>query len=217
MFLYDKKDTTVDVYSFIQNQEKVHNYKIEQMNQIPSNERGLYLEEIVPSFQSLPILYKENIYKDIIPSSKLKGEHISLNYNTDKDDVEDLLDWFYSEKYKDRPVARISDLKKLRYLLIASSIINSREENGKVIMKIEDIIEIPKSLYLLQLLQQEHFFMIKDENLSEQLNLFEFQYIDNIRLDELKKMDICGITKKAYPKIIEKSENDKHILKLLKK
>ena len=217
MFLYDKKDKTIDVFTLTHNPQEIRNYKIEQMKKIPVDERGLFTEEIVPSFQSTPVLFKKNLYSEVIPCSELIGTNKSLNYNTDATDVADLLEWFYSEKYNDRPVARISNLKKLKYLLVASNCIDAREENDKVIMKIEDIIEIPKSLYLLQLLQQEKFSIISGEDIYEQLDLFNFSYVDNINLDELQKMDACGITENAYSRIINKANNDKHILKLLKK
>lgn len=218
MFLYEKKDKTIDVFSLSQNSNVIRNYKIEQMKKIPPNERGLYTEEIVSSFTTpVSISIKKNIYTGIVPSSELIGENKSLNYNNDIKDVEDLLQWFYYERYNDRPVAKVEHLNKLKYLLIASNYISMREVNGKKIMKIEDIIEIPKSLYLLQLLQQENFIVIKDEDFSEQLNLFNFSYINQISLDELEKMDNCGITENAYSKTINKANNDEHILKLLKK
>lgn len=105
---------------------------------------------------------------------------------------------------------------KLRYLLVASNYNHIREENNKITMKVDDIIEIPKSLYLLQLLQQQKFSTIINEDLSEQLNLFDFSYINNITLEEIKKMNACGATNNIYSNI-NKSNNDKHILKLLKK
>ena len=80
-----------------------------------------------------------------------------------------------------------------------------------------DIIQIPKSLYLLQLLLQEKFSTISGEDISEQLSLFNFSYVNNINLDELQKMDACGITENAYSRIINKANNDKPVLKLLKK
>lgn len=217
MFLYDKKDKSVDVFTLTYNAEEMRNYKMEQMKKIPANERGLYTEEIMPDYQSVPILFKKDLYSEVISSSELIGTNKSLNYNIDHNDVADLLEWFYSEKYSDRPVARVLELKKLRYLLVASDYITFREENDKVIAKIEDIIEIPKPLYLLQLLQQQKFSAISDEDISEQLDLFKFSYIDNVSFDELKKMDACGITKDAYSRIINKANNDKQLLKLLKK
>lgn len=193
------------------------------MKKIPLRERCLYTEEVVSSFQDAPTLFRKDLDLNNVTISELIGEDKSLYYNRNLDDCEDLLEWFYSDKYINRPVARVNVraefFNNLRYLLVASNCINSRKENGKVIMKIEDIIAIPKSLYLLQLLEQENFSIIAGtgENISEQLELFDFSFIDSISLEELQKMDACGITKDAYSRTITKSDNDSHVLRLLKK
>ncbi len=216
MFLYDKKDNSIDVYSLSRNAQGIRDYKIEQMGRIPV-ERCLYTEEVVSSFQDVPTLFKKNLDLNIVAKSELIGKDKSIKYNTDLDDCAHLLEWFYSDKCVNRPVARVQDTKKLMYLLIASNDIRSIEENGKVIKRIEDIIEIPKSLYLLQLIEQEKFSMINGEDISEQLGLFDYSYINNISVEELQKIDTCGITEDAYSRVMTKADNDRHILKVLKK
>lgn len=217
MFLYDKQDKLIDVFSLDRSSKRIRDYRIEQMKIIPANKRCLYTEETVQSFQDAPVLCKKDLDAGIISKSELIGTNKSLNYNTDSDDCADLLEWFYNDNCVNRSVARVNFLKKLRYLLIASNCINSREENGNVIMKIEDIIEIPKSLYLLQLLEQEKFSLLADEDITEQLELFNFRHINSVGIEELQKMDECGITQDAYSRVITKAENDSHVLRLLKK
>lgn len=218
MFLYDKKDKTIDVFTLTHNPQEIRNYKIEQMEKIPAHKRALFTEEIVSNCKSIPVLFAKDLYSEVIDISELRGPNKSLLYNTDMEDVADLLEWFYQSEYtQDKQVARVSDFKMLKYLLIAGNYFSSREENGKTILKVEDIIQIPKSLYLLQMLQQEKFSAISNEDISEQLSLFNCSYVNNINLDEVQKMDECGITENAYSKIINKANNDKHILKLLKK
>ena len=218
MFLYDKKDKTIDVFTLTHNPQEIRDYKIEQMKKIPPHKRSLFTEEIVSNCKSTPVLFKKDLNSEIIDISELRGPNKSLNYNTDMEDVADLLEWFYqSEQTDDKQVARVSDFKMLKYLLIAGNYFSSKEENGKIILKVVDIIQIPKSLYLLQLLLQEKFSTISGEDISEQLSLFNFSYVNNINLDELQKMDACGITENAYSRIINKANNDKPVLKLLKK
>lgn len=217
MFLYDKNGESIDVFTFNERNEELRQYKINEMSKIPIDKRCLYTEEIVTTFQATPILLKKDLYTEEISTKDLIGKNKSLNYYTDLKDAEDLLELYYSDNYTYRPVARLRDLKKLRYLLVASNYNHIREENNKITMKVDDIIEIPKSLYLLQLLQQQKFSTIINEDLSEQLNLFDFSYINNITLEKINKMDACGATNNIYSNIINKSNNDKHILKLLKK
>ncbi len=217
MFLYDKKANSIDVFSLSRNAQKIRDYRIEHMKKIPADKRCLYTEEVVFSLQDLPNLFKKDLDSNIVTKSELIGKDRTLNYNTDLGYCADLLEWFYSDKCINRPVARVKFLRELRYLLLASIDISTKKEYDKIIKKIEDIIEIPKSLYLLQLLEQEKFSMIMGEDISEQLGLFDFSYINNISVEELQKMDTCGITEDAYSRVITKAGNDKHILQLLKK
>lgn len=215
MFLYNKLDNHVEVFSLTRDEDKIRKYRIEQMKNIPFDKRCLYSEEVVASYDDNPLLAKTDLDLNIILESDLVGEGKVLGYNTDSDDCVDLLERFYIDKYLKRPIARVDALRDLRYLLIAADYVNTRKNGSKIIMRIEDIIELPKSLYLLQLFEQEKFGIIGDEDLSSQLALFNFQSLNKISLDELKKMDEACITDEAYQRVIAKCENDKPILKQL--
>lgn len=217
MFLYDKKDKSIDVFLLARDSQKVRDYRIEQMKQIPFDKRCLYSEEVVAGYDEHPILANANLDEQIILVSDLRGSGKELGYNTDSDDCVDLLERFYVDKYMDRPVARVEDLMELRYLLIACNYVNTRKTDGKIIKRIEDIIELPKSLYLLQLFEQEKFGAILGEDISEQLKLFTFSHLNSVSLDELQKMDEAGISEGAYSRAIAKAENDKQVLNLLNK
>lgn len=215
MFLYDKHDENIDVFLLLRKEQSIKDYRKEQMETIPLKERCMYTKEIVSNPNSIPVLLRKDL--DLITMEELTGNNKALEYNDDMEDCSDLLQHFYNNEYVNSHVARVELKAKLMYLLIASNYIISKKENGKLIMKVEDIINLPKSLYLLQLLEQEKFSLIAGEDLSEQLDLFDFCYVNNISLKELQKTDACGITKGAYLKTINKSNNDKYILQLLKK
>lgn len=216
MFLYEKDGKKIHVYSLSRFEKDIEEYRKEQIKKIPFKKRCWYTEEEFSNFQGTPILFEKDLDKDQVTKEELVGKNKSLNLNKDLDYCMDLLNHFYSDKYIDRLVARVEFLKKMRYLLIASKCFSSRKENGKVIMKVDDIIEIPKSLYLLQLLEQEKFSMLAGQDISQQLELFDFYYVDTITLEELKRIHACGMTKKTSSEIISKAENDAHILKLIK-
>lgn len=217
MFLYEKKKDNIDVFLLSRNQERIREYRMEQMKKIPFDKSCLYTEEVVASYDEQPFLADADLTKIIIHESDLVGKEKSVNYNTDSDDCIDLLDRYYADKYIDRPVARVQFLRELRYWLMASNVINVRKKDGKIIKSIHDIIEIPKSLYLLQLFEQERFAMLANEDISEQLQLFSFSHLNNFSLAELKKMDEAGVTNGAYSNVISKAANDQPILQLLNK
>lgn len=78
-------------------------------------------------------------------------------------------------------------------------------------------MELPESLYFLQMLEQGKFSLLIDKDIIEQLDLFSLAHIDEINLEELRKMDACGISRNTFEEIIAKSENDECVLKLIKK
>lgn len=81
----------------------------------------------------------------------------------------------------------------------------------------KDIIQLPKSLYLLQLLEQERFKSLDKEDIAEQLALYTISKINEVSFEELQKMDACGITQDGYSKTIQKADNDAYILKKIRK
>ena len=84
-----------------------------------------------------------------------------------------------------------------------------------------DIIQLPKQLYLLQLIENERFDLLDSDyfdilDISELLSMYSLEKIGDFDSDELKKMDLCGVTNDIYPTVVKKSDSDKKILKLLK-
>ncbi len=81
----------------------------------------------------------------------------------------------------------------------------------------EEIIQLPESLYLLQLLEQGRFALFDGKDISEQLALYTLAKINEVSMEELQKMDVCGITQDVYSRTIQKAENHAHLLKLIKR
>ena len=79
------------------------------------------------------------------------------------------------------------------------------------------VIRLPESLYLLELIERERFAPLDGKNVAQQLALYSLSKINEISTEELQKMDTCGITKGAYTRVIDKANNDSHVLRLIKK
>lgn len=217
MYLYDKKEDKIDIYSFIPNDKKLYEYRFEQMKQIPEDEMvvrgvtgtGIEGYEIFKN-------YENKFDTEIIPIENANGSYHRLEsdpLNGKGRNKEILLDAYYFGHLKDRKIARLWDLKKLRYLLLKQN--QYRYYFGKVIL--EEIIEIPESLYLLSLIEQEKFSLIGERDISEQLSLFKLEQTKGINLDTIERMDYIGMAPGCYSKTIKKAENDAHILKLIRK
>lgn len=224
MFLYDKKEKSLDVYSFNGYEEDMIQYREDQMLQIPEMDRVFMAESYSHDMGESPLFefYAERLDTEIIPMEYANSKRGKLRYHflktgpTSKRNKEILLDCFYYGHLSDRKIARIQDLNKLRYFLLYNTTYSAQLYNSRIRI-LQDIIELPESLYLLQMLEQGKFALLGDKDISEQLNLFTISHIDEISLAELKKMDTCGITQNAYEQTLNKAENDAHILKLIRK
>ncbi|MBO5096023.1 MAG: hypothetical protein J6B98_04035 [Bacilli bacterium] len=224
MFLYDKKENSIDVYSFNGNTEAMIAYRQKEMLQIPEKDRVVVAESYSYDMGEAPLFeqYAEHFDTKIIPMeyANLKKDcfryHFLVSNITSKRNKNILLDSYYSGQLSDRNVARIQDINKLRYFLLSKVIYDAEiYDNRKKILK--DIIELPESLYLLQMLEQGKFSLLTDKDITEQLDLFSLAHIDEISFEELRKMDACGISRNTFEEIIAKSENDEYVLKLIKK
>jgi len=224
MYLYDKKEKSLDVYSFDANQWVMFEYRERQMLQIPEKNRVLVAEAYSHDVGESPLFefYANRFDETIIPMEYANSKRDELRYHflrtgkTSKRNREILLDSYYFGHLSDRNVARLQDINKLRYFLLNKTTYSAELYNNRI-KKLENIIELPESLYLLQMLEQGKFSLIGDKNISEQLDLFNISQIGELSLDELKKIDAYGITQNAYEQTLAKAENDAHVLRLIRK
>lgn len=224
MFLYDKKENSIDVYTFNGNSEAMIEYRQNQMLQIPERQRVVVAESYSYDMGEAPLFeqYAEHFDTKIIPMeyANLKKDcfryHFLVPNITSKRNKNILLDSYYSGQLSDKTVARIQDINKLRYFLLSKVVYDAEiYDNRKKILK--DIIELPESLYLLQMLEQGKFSLLTDKDITEQLDLFSLEHINEISFEELRRMEACGLSNNTFEEILTKSENDASVLKLIKK
>jgi len=218
MYLLDKNNDKIDVYYLHPKDKDLFYYRLEQMKQIPDNEKilqgvtgvGIEKYEIFKN-------YEDKFDIETIPMGNVNGKYHSLEtdilYSQGRN-KEILLDAYYLGYLKDKNIARVWDLNKMKYFLLKQTEY-SRILPGKKILG--EIIQIPESLYLLSLIEQEKFSLIGDKDISEQLNLFRLEQEQSIDLNTIDRMQFIGISPDCYTRTIKKAENDAHILKLLKK
>lgn len=217
MYLYDKKENKLDIYDLIPNIKELYEYRAEQMKQIP--EKDMIIRGVTGTgIESYKILqdYENKFDTEILPIENVNGMFHKLEpdyLNNSETNRKKLLELFYSGYFINKKIARIQDLKKIRYLLLKHS--EYRYYPGKATL--DEIIEIPESLYLLSLIEQEKFSLIGNKNISEQLKLFKLEQTKSIDLDTLERIDYIGLAPDCYTKAIKKSRNDAHILKLMQR
>lgn len=213
MYLFNKNGNKLDLYNLLPKDKKLYEYRVEKMKQIPDEKKFLYgITSMGIENYEIFKLYENKFDIEIIPIQNANGmyhrlEETPINSNKDK-----LLNAYYNGQLKDKKIARISDLKKIRYLLLNQT----QYKYYPGIKVLEEIIEIPESLYLLSLIEQEKFSLIGDKDISEQISLFKLEQLKGFDLDTIERMDYVGIFPGGYLKTIQKAENDEKILKLIK-
>ena len=228
MILYDRHDDNFDVYDFSAEENDIKNFKKAQMSQIEKEERILCAETVtVPSFyEELPLFeYYSMSFNDNTISSEIAddttrdfyGRYHALvqppNYKLSKDL---LLYLYFCGDLVNRNMVKIKYPNKIKYFLLKNQYYNCLlEVYGKRFSKMDDIIQLTHSLYLLQLLQQRKFKHLVDDGLDEILSLYRLSIINTISLEELEKMDMCGITQNASQTICETSKNDKYFFEYI--
>ena len=235
MILYDNKGKTLDVYEFNANEDDLTTYRKEQIKKIPEVERILVAETRVsspfrctsPLFEGFTGKEYNNIIltSDCVDDENQKNRNIYGVYNVLKNDTtlcnqhkKELLDSYCHGNLIDRNVIQIQypEMKKYLLLYLQQYDYLGEYDNGRN-YRMSKIIQLPESLYLLQLIEQEKFASLAGKNIDEQLTLYSLSKINEISAEELQKMDICGITQNAYARVIDKANSDSHVLRLIKK
>lgn len=191
MYLYDKSNNNIDVYTMISNSKKVKEFKKREMAQkLPfeilkaatNNEKKLQIPKDSFSWDEL----------NEVETGFYGGRfwHKISNYELTEEEMKrqlKLLNDYYQGNFTNKKVALIKkDLKTIKYFLLTQD--SYQASNNIYIMN--NIISIPKSLYLLQLLEQGNLYEVENEDISEQLQTFDIskEPIESFSIDMLKKM-----------------------------
>lgn len=114
-------------------------------------------------------------------------------------------------------ITTYSNEKQIIHYLLITSTYELESLSSHVVMR--NIISIPKSLYLLQLLNQEKISEIGSENIDNLLELFDFSVypINTTPLEYLEKAFKYNLIDDSIDNINQKLENSQKILRKLRK
>lgn len=221
MNLYDKKNDKLIIYSLDTTIDKIANFKREQMLTIPEEYRILtaktndkkYLES-----SGEDIAYSELEYSkvDIINGMDY---HI-LRASEQLEDIKKMiLDVYYKRL---GPVGRLkritfNEFSNIEYLLL----INERYQSEIYDYKnaaMNDIINIPRLLFVYERFVRENLLGVTDEELRQILDLYTLSPpLETIDLNEVYKLDSYKVTQSTGIQVLNKIETSKKILSLIKK
>ena len=222
MYLYEKEDGKVNVYEMKQDKDAFRKYRKKEMKKIPEGKEILcatthYIDGDIPYLDR--ICYTELAecsYWDI-HGPNVYGSENSLLVSQNSDEQKDiLLKKFYDGEFKNSSILKLTyQICDSRYLLLTDKKTEKYARRG--IAKMDNIIEIPKSLYMLQMLESKNFKKIKNEDLNELLALYEISYANQIYFDELLKAEKYGICLDGFcNRIQEVVKQDEAMVKKIK-
>lgn len=85
----------------------------------------------------------------------------------------------------------------------------NKEQN---IWQIENMMDLPKKLYLLQLLQLGDFEKLISEDIKEQFQLFDINYWETMRKNKISEMIETGLFSESFDDIMKKVEKSSKVL-----
>lgn len=237
MYLYDKNDDKIEVYSMEPNKEKIYKFKKDQMESMPVDERILkavtngrpVLEKFYSDYECV---YYNHVYYERKEIFKKVFHNLTPYILTNNELIrqEKIL-----EKYYQYPNAFLGEklitlemyinanqYKAIKYLLLTKR--NYDYTNGKSDFKImDDIILLNKKLYLLELILRGEFERINKEEIEdflEQFSLFDFSNkpIKTLDINELKKADEINLCNHSLEnQALIRVEKSQKVLKYIKK
>ena len=260
MYLYEKRDNYIYIYSLEPNYERIKEYRMDQLSQIPEQSIffSAYADIMTPNkilekvedeidieslnvkrtnLTNIPnILFYHNDYHELkrdsfnklvlqnyyngnyVNNKTIKITQTTIRYdnlNIEEQSELDMLRFSLKNGHFNESMSYQKAKETIYYFIITSCYQKHGFSNN---MTMENIISVPKSLYLLQLLEQGNIKSIGNENITEQLNLFNFDNnpIRYIPYDHIKCSLKYGLIDDTISNINRKVENSQKILKLLK-
>lgn len=100
MILYEKKNNMINVYKLTAEEKSLIDFRIQEMENIPENNRALYAKQVYQNFNNRPLFeqYREKLDEHIFPYEKADRRlssdiiyHILLPYPEDKSEKKELI------------------------------------------------------------------------------------------------------------------------------
>lgn len=232
MLIYDKKDNSIDIYSIQEKKDELKRFK-KSVLQKHKNEQLFYslktnCEQTIQRFRDADDLdirflsYDNSTPLDVGTWSSINVMQNSYSYDTQTQ--KEILEKYIDGAYDDLVPTRTSefiwqddlDCEIHRLLKPEEARIVSQNSQGNV-WEIKNMINLPRSLYLLHLLQHGKFSKLVSENITRQLNLFEIDYLRSVSLKDIEDMIKTGLVSGTVIGAIEKAETGSKILQKIKK
>ena len=217
MFLYENNGKFIDVYKLEPKLDKIKEYKMSEMRKIPSNERVWMAVTNDCDLRKLEKINISSSYSDL----NIRGKRYDFDYfhlfrpsnNVDKN--LQFLEWYYDDEDFIYNLCKIRRDSKYMYILRLQDEYNLPVFNADEYI-MDGIMNVTESLYLLEALLQEKFNLIGDNNVTEQLKLFDIQHYGRINTSVLKNICEYKLLTDSYESIINRTKGNENVVSKVK-
>lgn len=230
MLIYNKLENSIDIYNMEVKKEEIKKYRkrIIEKNK-KQNPLFYYLKtNCLDTAKSISAVSNIDIGTIVYDNSTPLdyGTHSDL-YEVEQgnldEDQEKIIDSYVAGYYDNLPATKIfqhnwkagKDEVLFRFLQPNKYHISSVNSQGTV-YKIDDMLNLPKELYLLQQLLQGKYASVADENITKLLKLFEFDYQKNIKLKEIEEILETGLVSGNIDQVLKKAETSTKVFQKVK-
>lgn len=202
MLLYDRKDSSIDVYTMRPNNEKIREYKKNVLE-----EDNLFYSFKTNYYEIITIFKRKKEFKILNIDNYFKIEKMVDINDYDKDIQNKIIEDYIDGKYtficpkKTFLINRDNYFDKKIYYFLESQRIRRKTLNKNRIYEIKNILNLPKKLYLLQLLEQGRFKELENEDIDDLLELFDISFSKNISTTDFNNINSITVDKKIKKKI----------------
>ena len=212
MFLYDRTDDIIDVYSMIPNIKKIVKYRKIEADKFSDFK---FLRAVMRGYALLANMNNN----DILDESQLNyNPYINEEFHELKPQLmlakekQIILHNFYNGSFDYCKIIRVQNKEENteKYLLITKN--NYKSYGTKDIREMRNIISIPESLYLLQMLLQGNFNIVKYKNIHNQLKQFDISTkpVQKFYVSDIERLSKFGLL--DYDEVLQNVEVTKKIL-----
>lgn len=234
MLIYDRKDTEIDIYSIEANTEKIKDYKKRIIDSLDEDELFYKLTTNSSCFISQTTI-KDNLFQPLFFSNgvfidnkvwlKLIRMKDTFSYDSQrqKEIIEKYIEGEYDNLNIKSIIERISkggSIYKNHSLLLVENFSPTRNTIGdfrEVLFEYNNVVDLPKKLYLLYLLQHGEYERLISEDITEQLSLFDIYYLKSVSMSDIKEMIDTGLFSDTLLDIDKKSNVGSKVLQKVKR
>lgn len=225
MYLYEKNQDKIDIYSFEADIEKLKDYRKKILDERKKCDIFYILEttdkNIVQKFMrgdriNVTLLERNNYDSQLVTYPK---NYYSLKTNEllHQEIIDNYIDGYYEDKMPTTVFQKEDgdELFFMDYLITKDVSQISLKNEKKIYYRLDDIIKLPSELSILQFLENGKFDKILNSKIdfSEQLKMFDINKIESISEDVIMEMCKYNLINENYKDIAKKINTAQKILK----